>query len=354
MFSWIYCSGWIAGIVFLTWLFTCFSKRELFRPTIGWALLGTTAFVIFFTWNWWGYDGAGQIVDKWIGKSQVSSKEESSKKQETATSEEAKEKAERAAARLTAAGQAGDLFGGFNALFSSLAFVAAGTALVLQAKTMRATQQQVALQAFEPMFLHLTLTHERLATSTVVNLDGYEVSGVAQAGEVSVYVAAAKLSEAIRGNREFREIMPSSSPTNEKIEFLTDEYLTIYRLPGNEFAFGPYFRSLYHIFKFIKNSNLTLEQKASYANIARSTLGVEHLFLLSINCLTKYGEGFKPLVEEYGLLKHMAEHEPESKEKDLGWQIVKWGYSETARLSANEREIYWQQHPNKRPSTSPI
>lgn len=67
---------------------------------------------------------------------------------------------------------------------------------------------------------------------------------------------------------------------------------------------GHYFRNLYHIVKFVDNSDL--ENKKTYTNFVRAQLSSFELVLIFYNCLSDKGsEKFKPLVEEYSLLKNM-------------------------------------------------
>ena len=69
---------------------------------------------------------------------------------------------------------------------------------------------------------------------------------------------------------------------------------------------GPYFRTLYHVFKFVDGqASLDEQEKVDYANIARAQLSRFEIALLFYNCLTPFGGGFKPLIEKYGILKHV-------------------------------------------------
>lgn len=74
--------------------------------------------------------------------------------------------------------------------------------------------------------------------------------------------------------------------------------------------FDHYFRHLYTIIKFVHNTDfLTWEEKYKYTSIVRATLSRYELVWIYYNCL--YGAGvekFKPLVEEYSLLKNMREN----------------------------------------------
>jgi hypothetical protein len=99
-------------------------------------------------------------------------------------------------------------------------------------------------------------------------------------------------------------------------------------------TFGPYFRSLFQIFKFISNSKLTPDQKILYANIARTNLSETEVTMLGFNCMTGMGKDFVPYVEAYGLLKHVKESEAR--------EIFNSYYSPSAFLSSRRRFEYWR------------
>ncbi len=69
---------------------------------------------------------------------------------------------------------------------------------------------------------------------------------------------------------------------------------------------GHYFRNLYHIIKFVRQSEIKDEHKRDYTNLVRAQLSSYELILLYYNALSVYGrQKFKPLIEKYGLLKNM-------------------------------------------------
>jgi len=92
-------------------------------------------------------------------------------------------------------------------------------------------------------------------------------------------------------------------PENEKsIEYILEKYLEFFQ--ENVSDLGHYFRNLYHIIKFIEESDI--ENKKRYTNFVRAQLSAGELALLFFNCLSKLGsEKFKPLIEKYSLLKNM-------------------------------------------------
>jgi hypothetical protein len=71
---------------------------------------------------------------------------------------------------------------------------------------------------------------------------------------------------------------------------------------------GHYFRTLYHVFKFVKESDaVAASEKRRYTSLVRAQLSTGELTLLFYNCLSDYGKKFKPLVEEFGLFEHIDE-----------------------------------------------
>lgn len=81
-------------------------------------------------------------------------------------------------------------------------------------------------------------------------------------------------------------------------------------LTANQQELNHYFRTLYHVFKFIdEHDALSDEDKIRYANVARAQLSTYEVLLLAYNGLVGEGEGFKYLIEKYGLLKHIHRHD---------------------------------------------
>lgn len=81
----------------------------------------------------------------------------------------------------------------------------------------------------------------------------------------------------------------------------------IYESNKSVISLDHYFRQLYSIFKMIKdNKDIDEQSKYEYSRIVRSTLSQYELILLFYNCLSSNGsEKFKPLVEDYSILKNL-------------------------------------------------
>lgn len=107
--------------------------------------------------------------------------------------------------------------------------------------------------------------------------------------------------------------MPSTTK-DELLRKIDKAYDLFYQ--KNEMDVGHYFRSLYNIIKFVDRS--TSKEKRIYTNLVRAQLSSNEIWLLSYNCLSRYGiEQFKPLVEKYSLLKSLSRKELLHGEKDM-------------------------------------
>lgn len=90
-----------------------------------------------------------------------------------------------------------------------------------------------------------------------------------------------------------------------KPDFVKQAYLEFYKTHQEDL--GHYFRTLYHLIKFVKVSNVVVEyeDKRRYTSLVRAQLSAYELLLLFYDGITEYGEKFKPLIEEFGLLEHL-------------------------------------------------
>ncbi len=91
------------------------------------------------------------------------------------------------------------------------------------------------------------------------------------------------------------------------IEKLNNDYYYFYQEFGH--LIGHYFRTLFHIIKFIDNSLFDDEQKKQYISLVRAQLSKYELGLLFYNSINpRYGLcKFFPLIHKYELLKHLED-----------------------------------------------
>lgn len=86
-----------------------------------------------------------------------------------------------------------------------------------------------------------------------------------------------------------------------------------------EIHLGHYFRNLFHIFKFIDESQFNEKEKSEYAEIVRAQLSYLELHFLFLNCLIEEGEDFRQYVTKFELLKELEyfEFNPKSKKDNI-------------------------------------
>ena len=94
------------------------------------------------------------------------------------------------------------------------------------------------------------------------------------------------------------EGVDQSKSIQERIE---EAYETLIRREKS--SIGHYFRNLYHIFKFIDESDA--KNKRWYASIVRAQLSSHELCLLFYNSLMPLNFKFKMLIEKYAVLENM-------------------------------------------------
>lgn len=95
-------------------------------------------------------------------------------------------------------------------------------------------------------------------------------------------------------------------PTNSYFKnrkIATSKYVEFYL--SNKEELGQYFRTLYRLFKLIKDSKNTENEKIEYIKIVRGQLSESELFFINYNASTDIGKNFRPLVIYYNIIKHL-------------------------------------------------
>ncbi|MFU8618288.1 putative phage abortive infection protein [Neisseria sp. LACPHL-SPEC-2024-00856] len=103
------------------------------------------------------------------------------------------------------------------------------------------------------------------------------------------------------------------------INSLKESYNFIYKEQQQRQYLGHYFRNLFHIFKFIDESQFNEKEKSEYAEIVRAQLSYLELHFLFLNCLIEEGEDFRQYVTKFELLKELEyfEFNPKSKKDNI-------------------------------------
>lgn len=219
-------------------------------------------------------------------------------------------------------GQLGDLFGAINALFASFAFIGVALAAYFQYRTAQMMESQLTQQSFEPLFFKL-LDRAVPPADLIVKDARCPKSAACEA-----------LSEELRYQLLCYSMESDSRLRQSYKKWVGEHCDSFYK--KNESELGPFFRKLYHVFKFIHLSPLDLQQKSHYSNIARAALSKDDLTLISANLQTAEGKHFIPLIEYYGLLKHIPNN-------SIGHQLARLELKDSAFMSASDRLKYWAQ-----------
>jgi len=212
-------------------------------------------------------------------------------------------------------GQLGDEFSLVNTFFSSIGVFLLAFTLIVQVYQIREQQKEIARtnkelkaqnrrvmkQQFETTFFNLL----QLYNEVVKNIDIHKTTKETRTGKViSATVISGK--DCFKFFFEtFSHLYENSatavSKPNDTSE-LNAVYTKLYYLYQNDL--GHYFRVLYHLVKFVHNS--AMKDKKRYTSIIRAQLSSHELLLLFYNGISDLGkEKFKPLIEEYQLLKSL-------------------------------------------------
>jgi hypothetical protein len=217
----------------------------------------------------------------------------------------------------------GEYFGGVTAPVVSLfALLGLAVNLYLQAVELEKTRDALNRQNFEGTFFELLKQFSEVAE----NVTAFDIGNNVVRGRA----AFARIFKWLK-QRYARKMVLRNQPSEAQ---LTEAgYFDTYK--EFEPELGPYFRTLYHVFKFIDTApSLSAIEKIAYANIARARISVSEALMIFYNGTWGEGRGFRKLIDEYGVLKHLPRDvllEP-SHMDNRDW------YSVSAFQSAEDRE----------------
>jgi Putative phage abortive infection protein len=199
-------------------------------------------------------------------------------------------------------GQFGDFLGGvLNPIFSFLALIGLLITIALQVRQLRISAHELRsseaalktqnaaskIQDFESSFFQLLRLHNDVINAIDLQSDGNRITKGRDCFKVFV-------------NRLEKDLRTEGG--SKKYDIFVTQYEFFYI--NHEHEIGHYFRLLYNIVKLIKLTDGI--DKKRYTNLVRAQLSSYELKLLFYNCISSLGrEKFKPLVEEFSLLKTM-------------------------------------------------
>lgn len=242
-------------------------------------------------------------------------------------------------------GQTGDIFGGANALFAAFAFVGVAVAAYFQFQTFKQIEQQHARERFEPIFFELLKVFQATRQRLEEGLSQSEkyVHPYEDTNYKGVVDFADKLMSRVGHHRVVLDSGNVDFPPITR-DLISSWWVMPYA--RFEHILGPYFRSFYHLLKRIHNSGLPAVERVEYASIVRSILTLSDLQLIAINCTTERGDGLRPLLEGYGMLKHLPTHDVRLDVTSMAeygsFKVCEVGYLPCVRMSAEERLKCWK------------
>lgn len=240
-------------------------------------------------------------------------------------------------------GQFGDSFGAINSLFSGLALAGIIYTIYLQKKELSLQRKELSdtreefkiqnktlsLQRFENTFFHLLELHHQIVNA--IDLDIYKNKPISALSLKSIdnKNKIDKDKVTLKGRDVFKY---SYEQVNYQIKKGNDDFEEVYMEYWKivQTDFGHYFRNLYRIIKLvneyefhthdeldcivnpekyidrIKYPLANFNTRYKYTSIVRAQLSDFELLWLFYNGLSQNGvELFKPLIEEYSLLKNI-------------------------------------------------
>ncbi len=202
-------------------------------------------------------------------------------------------------------GEWGDFFGGvLNPILTFLTFMGLLITIVIQQTELRESRSElkrsadalteqvnnINKQSFESTFFKMLDTHNGIVES----IDLSDKDSNITKGRDCFTVFYRRL------ERKYYDRMPLT-PIDHDFIILKRSYKEFWLEHQHEL--GHYFRFLYNIVRFIKESE---HEKSLYIRLIRAQLSDQELLLIFYNCIaSEQGERFKPLVEEFALLDNM-------------------------------------------------
>lgn len=229
-----------------------------------------------------------------------------------------------------ARGTFGDQFGAVNALFSGLAFAGLIYTIMLQRNDLKLQRQDLKLQRKE-----LELTRKEMEEQTAEFEKQNETLKI-QRFENTFFNMLSQFQEVVNnltatvnagmqssGREVFRDLYENATVyvkiPKDGLRYQTTKgmriALAIFKMDGymkSEMPaiFDHYFRLLYRILKFVRDTPLitTFDDEYEYTSMLRAILSRYELVWLYYNGLSEYGsEKLKPLIERYAMLKSLRE-----------------------------------------------
>ena len=202
-------------------------------------------------------------------------------------------------------GEWGDFFGGvLNPLLTFLTFMGLLITIVIQqtelresrvelkksADALREQSESLKKQNFEHTFFQMLTIHNGIVNS----IDLTSAGGKVTRGRDCFTIFYTRFTKIYRENANKAN---GKYPNKDVVKLA---YQLFWK--DHQTELGHYFRYLYNLIRFIKESNFA---DGPYVRLVRAQLSDQELLLLFYNCISNNGGNFTALVEEFALLNNM-------------------------------------------------
>lgn len=204
----------------------------------------------------------------------------------------------------------GDIFNALGSLFTALAFAGLIITIIFQRLDNNDQKEINNIQNFENNFFKLLEQHHRIIDSFVIEPKPNEKDDKIEAypeKRDKIYQLEAFDFLAKDFKHRYEKVKENRFPVDKSIQTVFIYAFLHHSYGKYGYMMGHYFRNLYHIVKYIDDDKFlkSFDLKYKYAKILRAQLSAPEINLIALNGLTYYGEGFKPLIDKYKLLKNM-------------------------------------------------
>ena len=188
-------------------------------------------------------------------------------------------------------------------MYSQLEFKHTRLELIGQKKEMKLQNETLRTQKFENTFFQMLNLLSDSVNSLILRTEDGKANVIIASGRNCFEKFDLEVRNNIYSLNGFKNWIELEGITIEKA---INSYENIYYQRKSDLSH--YFRTLYHIIKFIDKSKIKIQGKKQYISIARAQLSSYEQILLFYNCIHENGnEKFKTLIERYTLFKNIDE-----------------------------------------------
>ncbi|HBI7022508.1 putative phage abortive infection protein [Clostridium perfringens] len=174
-------------------------------------------------------------------------------------------------------------------------------------KDIQKQNETIELERFENSFFNLLKFHNETLNLIVIKkyeilLDSYSPYEIK--GKEALKEIYEKFSEEYKKEKIDYDFFDSSSMKDFRLDVNAAVKKAYNKIYDDNIA--QYFRSIYHLLKFIDRSSINYEEKKYFASLLRAQLSNYELIFIYYNCTSDLGKDkFKNLIQKYHILKNI-------------------------------------------------